>query len=451
MATRPATVSSRAGSAATALQGSSGNVSQSCPNMTLVIGIFFDGTLNNEYNTAMGGSDTSYKNARSNVSLLKDLYKAGAAHDTRNSCGGYKTRYRRLYVEGIGTSKGKGDALFGKALGMGATGVEQRVYDTFVQIGRIVTEASPKSEPTEIIIDVFGFSRGAAAARYFINCIRQRSIRDTYLPKNRVIKFRFVGLFDTVAAIGIGTNSNNHMINVHLKMAQAKAIYHLTAQHEYRQNFRLNRNTPDGGATRALPGAHSDVGGGYRAAGDEATTRTWTEFHRTLPESDAKRAHFGRLNRQAPLANDDWVQEGWVNANDPPGTISFQLGQTTTLFSRLDRILGYQFSVTKRISRPWVRPGLARVALRIMYDQAKAAGVPFTAFPSTALYTLQRSEGEITTIGNKLIAGQGISDADLRYLLRNYIHISGNTSAIGMSPESNYKRVTYPNIASKAK
>ena len=47
-----------------------GAVVQTCPKVVLEIGVFFDGTGNNEQNAQTGG-EGSYANARSNVSLLK--------------------------------------------------------------------------------------------------------------------------------------------------------------------------------------------------------------------------------------------------------------------------------------------------------------------------------------------------------------------------------------------
>jgi hypothetical protein len=461
MTVPPTTVSARAGSAATRLRGSAGNSSQSCPKVTLEIGVFFDGTLNNEVNSRSRGEGTSYENARTNVSLLKDRYKNGSAYDVRNSCGGAARKYRRLYVEGAGTSAGRSDDRPGTALGMGARGIENRVYEACVAIHRIIEEASPGVEPKEIIMDVFGFSRGAASARYFVNCFRQRFIAYqrffilpyvAWMPEDRVVRFRFIGIFDTVAAVGIATNDNNGRVNVHLSTAQATRIYHLTAANEYRQNFRLNMNTPGGGSSRSMPGAHSDVGGGYRANGDNVTTRTWTEFSRTQEGINARRAELEMRNRSAPMAADEWQLEGWVYASDPPGTVSFQLGRTVPLFNRFSGITGYQFTVSKKLSRPWVRPGLSRIPLRIMYDQGVAAGVPFLSFPTTEEYAVP---GPLADIGQQLIGGGSLTSAQTRRVLHDYAHISGNIegfqNSMANAPERTYVRVRYPNIPGRAK
>lgn len=458
----PSTVSSRAAAASTGLRGSAGNASQACPRVTLEIGVFFDGTLNNEANARQGGTEGSYANSRTNVSLLKDRYKNGPAYDVRNNCGGYARKYRSLYVQGAGTTSGRGDDLAGKALGLGATGIESRVFDACIQIGNIIRIESPGVEPTEIIMDVFGFSRGAAAARYFVNCFRQGFImynryfvnRDRAdLPANRRVRFRFIGVFDTVAAVGIGTNDDNGPVNVHLKTAQATKIFHLTADNEYRQNFRLNKNQPGGGDTRGLPGAHSDIGGGYRGDGDRVVTQNRTETHRTAADAQAARARLEAQNRaQTGPGMDVWRQEGWVDGDEPAGTQTNEIGPTQALYSRLGTITAYQFSVRQVLSRRWVKSGMSRIALRIMYDAAVAQSVPFLSFPTSTEYAVP---ADIAAIGNKLIAGRALTDAERRILLRNYGHVSSNvdgiTNRLANTAEATHVRVKYDNIPGRAK
>jgi len=157
----------------------------------------------------------------------------------------------------------------------------------------MINALSPGVEPREVILDVFGFSRGAAASRYFVNCFRQGFVRYwvnyvlpryAYLPEGRNVRFRFDGIFDTVAAIGRGTNDRHGDVNVDLSAAQADQIYHLTAQHEYRENFRLN---------------HNILGGGYRDQGDETRVAP-SETHVFFDLPSAETAH--RAHRTAAAA-----------------------------------------------------------------------------------------------------------------------------------------------------
>lgn len=455
-----ASVTSRA--SAGAQRGSAvGAISQSCPRVTLEIGVFFDGTGNNAANAGKG-SEGSYANARSNVALLRTLYKNSPQYWVRNSCGGYARKFASIYKDGIGTiAGGKDSTMPGQAFGMGDYGVEARVFQACLDVGDTITRLSPGVEPTEIILDVFGFSRGAAAARYFVNCFRQGyveywrryvELKRAYLPKGRKVRIRFVGIFDTVAAIGLGTNENNGPVNVHLSTAQADRIQHLTAINEYRENFRLNHNIPGGGDTRALPGAHSDIGGGYGAPGDRVKVYSGGT-HLAISRADAENMQAWRQRRVGAshaARQARWVDIGFINANEPTGGY-IDVGQITERRARgIDGITRshYHVDLAGYIDRPWVQLGLSRVALRIMYDAARGQNVPFVAFPTGSEYTIP---GPLSAIGAKLVAGQGLTETERRFTLRNYGHISAHHNSIGMAPDRNYRRVVYPNQPDRAR
>jgi len=259
-----------AAAASSDMKGEPGNVVQSCPKVTLEIGVFFDGTLNNAANSrasvSLGGS---FDNAVTNVKLLEEIYY-DKKQDTRNSCGSYARRYYGHYVPGIGTISGQEDDKKGYRWGTGDTGIEERVYKAAIDVGGLIRKLGGGIEPEEVILDVFGFSRGAAAARYFVNGFNAGELRiDDWgrdrvavLPEGRKIRIRFLGVFDTVAAVGLPSNDNNGDVNVHLKPSSADTIYHLTAGDEFRDSFCLNHNIRGGGETMQLPGVHSNIGGG---------------------------------------------------------------------------------------------------------------------------------------------------------------------------------------------
>lgn len=459
MVETPSSVDGRASAAAPQGGGRLGNIVQSCPKVTLEFGVFFDGTLNNGINSRRTGGEGSYANAPSNVFLLSQRYKNDPALDTRNSCGGYLRRIRSLYVPGIGTVTGGEDALFGYALGYGATGVEQRVIDACLQIGRMITLLSPGVEPKEIIMDVFGFSRGAAAARYFVNCFRQGYVDARgiggggRLPPGRKVKFRFIGLFDTVAAIGYAQNDWNAPINVHLKAAQATRIYHLTAMNEYRQNFRLNHNLLGGGEARELPGAHSDIGGGYRGRGDEvdiASARSASYSSRAAAEN-ARSRMVAEYATQRSANEAIWIREGWINANEPVGGAVMKAGPVVqTLRPTVAGIVvpTYSFETRRVLSRPWVQVGLSSIPLKIMYNDAVANAVPFLALPTSGAYAVPAA---LSSVAGTLIGGGNLGAAERRSLLRNYGHVSANVGSTGMAAEPNHVRVVYPNQTGRAK
>lgn len=459
MARSPAEVTARA-SAAARPGAAVGATTQTCPRVTLEIGVFFDGTGNNAANAGQG-AEGSYANARSNVALLSDLYKDDARFWVRNACGAYERKFARIYVPGIGTIAGGKDSVLGQATGMGDYGVEARVHDACLRVGQRINALSPGIEPLEVVIDVFGFSRGAAAARYFVNCFRQGyveywrryvELKRAYLPEGRRVRIRYVGIFDTVAAIGLGTNERNGPINVHLSSGQANRILHLTAINEYRANFRLNHNLPGGGSARALPGAHSDVGGGYGQTGDFVKVRSGgTLVAHTRQQAENLQAAFQRSAGPTRAARQaTWVDIGFLNAQEPShgyvdiGRIKQRQQRS---FVGPPRTL-YEVDTASYIDRPWVQPGLSRIPLRIMYNDAVRASVPFLPFSDRGEYRVPQG---LQTIGAKLIAGQTLTEPERRHTLRNYGHISAHYNIIGMNADRNYTRTVYPNQPGRAK
>jgi hypothetical protein len=129
-----------------------------------------------------------------------------------------------------------------------------------------------------ITVDVFGFSRGAACARVFCTWLNQVVENGTFagIP----IEIRFLGIFDTVAAAGLGSMITGVLSTVkdgHDGWANEKSLQvsslvrncvHFVAMHEFRRNFPLDEiaapgGMPAGSLEIAYPGSHSDVGGGY--------------------------------------------------------------------------------------------------------------------------------------------------------------------------------------------
>jgi len=136
----------------------------------------------------------------------------------------------------------------------------------------------------KIWINVFGFSRGAAEARVFVN----RLIND-WAPSGKLAgvidyKVNFMGLFDTVASVGIPDSARAGFVDLssldgHWGWAADGALdvptsvercVHFIAIHEQRMSFPLDLiregpyNYPRYRLETAYPGVHSDVGGGYR-------------------------------------------------------------------------------------------------------------------------------------------------------------------------------------------
>lgn len=119
-------------------------------------------------------------------------------------------------------------------------------------------------------IYIFGFSRGAALARRFASLVRK------YVPQigaNEPV-VRFVGVFDTVASIGVPNLEDdqkprtrvvfeNMTVSPHVQEA-----LHLLSIDENRIAFQpVLMNKQDKVTEVWFPGAHSDIGGGFARRG----------------------------------------------------------------------------------------------------------------------------------------------------------------------------------------
>ncbi|MCR9247692.1 MAG: DUF2235 domain-containing protein [bacterium] len=114
---------------------------------------------------------------------------------------------------------------------------------------------------------VFGFSRGAALARRFAAIVRKKSRFDD-------LNVQFLGAFDTVASIGKPNLDEDDkpvsdVVFEDRKISPAiKQALHLVALDERRKAFMPTLMNAEERVTEVwLPGAHSDIGGGYRQDG----------------------------------------------------------------------------------------------------------------------------------------------------------------------------------------
>ena len=298
--------------------------------ITLTIGVFFDGTGNNANNSGVrqticsgehygmndadissaysrcvrlkrgysGTAAESYIGYYSNVHWLNTLYSQDIRPDT--GAGQYA-----IYIEGIGTEDGAGDSTYGMGTGRGDTGVVRKTDKAVAALAAgiqsyLLQHAIARFYSIkELQFDIFGFSRGAAAARHFANRVfsQDSAIVSAIKAGLNGIEFsgtpggktRFLGIFDTVAAIGTPFNGlNPHSadtgeVNLVLCPGVAEKVFHITAQHECRFNFALNSVKP-AWPELALPGVHSDIGGGYNPEKREACFLTRPEFE-TVPLS----------------------------------------------------------------------------------------------------------------------------------------------------------------------
>lgn len=411
--------------------------------ITLRVGFFFDGTGDNDANVARGaqcranqlGYDaadehalldycpphqmdpmSSYARERTNISRLYDLYNDDVTKTLTNS---EQRAELRIYIEGVGTQTDQPDQQFpDMALGDGDTGVIAKVEGGADRFSKTLTaffDLNPLKQINTIEIDVFGFSRGAAAARHFINDLRKggSSLLAQALQKGKVpladnFSWRFgqdmqvtlLGLFDTVAAVGglsDGWDVNddkNGDLKLHLAADSAKRVIHLVAGDEYRHNFSLNSSQPNF-TEIVLPGAHGDIGGNYPLIAEEKLflTRPFRdEVDNRLPNEES------RAWKQANQAMQSWSQRGLIDLAQPNGKLFIDWRQARSTDNPGRRKVIYtQVKLERR-----VRGEYGRIPLRIMHSLAQEAGVPFTLLdefdPETAI------PQQLQIIANKLLA-----------------------------------------------
>ncbi|MDE2430967.1 MAG: DUF2235 domain-containing protein, partial [Burkholderiales bacterium] len=136
----------------------------------------------------------------------------------------------------------------------------------------LVKRGKTKPHIRKIRLSVFGFSRGAAEARAWVNMITDRWGN---LLCGIPLQIDFLGIFDTVASVGLAQAMPH--FNGHAAWADeqfmpvpgnVKRCVHLVAGLEIRGSFPLD-SVCQGGELPAnckeivYPGVHSDVGGGY--------------------------------------------------------------------------------------------------------------------------------------------------------------------------------------------
>ncbi|OEZ95413.1 putative deoxyribonuclease RhsA [Janthinobacterium sp. HH107] len=176
---------------------------------------------------------------------------------------------KAFYITGIGTTNPDmpyaGSAITGE-------GFDQRVSLGLTFLNDYIKE----SANTGLLdIDVVGFSRGAAEARFFLNVVADNLKKNdgAYVTdgKSRCLNLRFEGLWDTVPHLGIlHEGEKQYFFSV---PAAVKYAVHAVALNEHRggpPDFDLRSIMDTPGQTnsstrieKAFIGSHSDIGGGF--------------------------------------------------------------------------------------------------------------------------------------------------------------------------------------------
>jgi hypothetical protein len=173
-----------------------------------------------------------------------------------------------FYVAGVGTRVGVVGAFFGGAFGLGE---QPRLDEAYQHLCREWANG-------DHVVDVVGFSRGAATALDFCHLVQGRGIRkpdaDDVVEPNPEI--RFLGVWDVVGAFGLAFLGNVALDFGHhlsLPRARLKYCFHALALDERRPSFLPTRL--DGACEVWFRGVHSDIGGGNKNRGLNDVTLTW--------------------------------------------------------------------------------------------------------------------------------------------------------------------------------
>lgn len=140
-----------------------------------------------------------------------------------------------------------------------------------------------------IFVSTFGFSRGATQSRAFMNWLQSLCMLDAQIHGRSggmtlggfQVVFDFLGVFDTVASVGLGNTLGNNLFGRYLdghgawadsedslRIPAGLKCLHLVAAHELRRSFpvdsiSVNGVLPEGCKEVVIPGVHSDIGCGY--------------------------------------------------------------------------------------------------------------------------------------------------------------------------------------------
>ncbi|MBU2976053.1 phospholipase effector Tle1 domain-containing protein [Zobellia sp. B3R18] len=317
--------------------------------VNITLGVFIDGTLNNAKNTKArlafekAGNTTwegkKYKEAKSNNkvddtgSYDNDLSNVARMQPAYLEIKSEKELQTSIYIEGIGTINYGADDEDGKGLGEGPNGIPGKVEKACEMAAQEIQKLLKKSKAKKIKIlrvDVFGFSRGAAAARHFIHVItkkiyqggRSRKIITAYgklgeelkvngIEQPLLLEVRFAGLYETVASYGKEHVWDTSQLGLDA-VSKAKHTFHLVAQDEHRENFVITniKSTGSKGVEKYIPGVHSDIGGGYTNAADE----NHLVIRKGTTSMDDKRSQW--VYKAAKTMRDLLIRDSWYTSDE---------------------------------------------------------------------------------------------------------------------------------------
>lgn len=250
-----------------------------------------------KFEYGVGGSGFGYKGAdRINfgiLSVLDALHIYATAHQLldNNQKGGLANKLSRdVPCPGV--------TIEPVARWAGLTAVEETLAAAL---------ASSQRKVLQVNVAIFGFSRGAAEARacaHWLSQVCERHGQGGLLLAGVPLRIGFMGIFDTVAAVGLGDIvpfADGHMAWAHGTQGIHPAVEdcaHFIALHEQRASFPLEASVGRGNV--GYPGMHSDVGGGYCPGDQGKAMPEWGESPQ-LSQIPLIDMHFAAIKAGVPM------------------------------------------------------------------------------------------------------------------------------------------------------
>ncbi len=469
----------------------------------VLVNLFFDGTQNNKTNTdakagRLGKDGTDAYNDESNKE--DDSY----TNDYSNVARGYDATDKsdpnqiNIYIEGIGTRDLDSDELTVVGLGdslIGSSGIKDKVKKSCKLVAKEIRKKF--KEVDTITINVFGFSRGAAAARHFLH-VANSPINITvysdpkktkswyYLPeennpvtipysgksslhlkngylgaslskeklKFKKVFFNFAGLYDTVSSYGVyhGNDVNQLGLNA---VKNAYMTFQISADDEYRENFDLTNIKSSGihGLELTFPGVHSDIGGSYSDRSEEVTA----VFKETIIAIDEpiRTKKFKQI----------LIDEGWYNDKEltikrkitggKADYITYHLVGTRTLRNTYDRIPLLQminFSKDENYSEMKYDGKLLIDINKVVNSDSllKRINSQLDSYKNKVValrndyvhkYNAEKNSGNKKSIETDFLHAKNnisyldyVIEEDLKHLRHEYLHTSAKVDKFGLGP-----------------
>lgn len=425
----------------------------------VIIAVFFDGTSNNRTNVAIRRAKAKKDNGKTldrREEELVDMHPNWTHWDMDSyndndesniarmeTCYIQKDDIRCFYIEGPGTEDGESDTVNGYARGMGETGVMAKVKKA---IDKIVEKYILVGLDFNLKLDVFGFSRGAAGARYFVH---RMLTSPTYVPQSWVvaqgtntstiddglagtgylgqqlakygktvsyISVRFVGLYDTVSSYGLNyTDDVGELKLDSIGNSRVQKVVQLAAADEVRENFSLTTIVSAGskGLQLYLPGVHSDIGGSYMNGVEERTFYASTTNEENYRKEMIDQGWYGEYDK----ATDYGLKIVYVNTRG--GEVPYCLTGKRYLDQRYSYIpmhilcslaaeVGSNFDTTK-LNRSFGIPQADNHILRYVYSRLQA------------YVEVAKKDKEQRKLNSYL---QYLDMPNLKVLRKGYLHIS---------------------------